>query len=148
VKENFNELGCTFEGAMDGILSKFQYGFSFTEKVWAERDNMLALADLKTRHPYGIEFFQDAYGNILKIAARRRRNPRGMSLPIEKFLHCVHDQQFSNPYGNQRPRERLSPVVDQGKLLQVDGDAAREDGHPADLHQLRLERHQGPTSPT
>lgn len=99
VTENFNELNSTLEGAMDGILSKFAYGFSLTEKVWAERDNMVWLQDLKTRHPFGINFEQDAYGNILEIKQAWGATVGGQPLPPEKFMLCVHDGLFSNPYG-------------------------------------------------
>lgn len=99
ITECFTELGSTVEGAADGVLSKYAYGFSLTEKVWAERDGMIVLADMKTRHPYGIEFEQDAYGNILEIKQGWGALAGGMPLPAEKFLLCVHDGQFSNPYG-------------------------------------------------
>jgi SPP1 gp7 family putative phage head morphogenesis protein len=100
VEECLCELSGTFESAVDGILSKFTYGFSLTEKVWAERDNMIVLDDLKTRHPYGIVFEQDAYGNILGITQGVGIATAGDQLPAEKFVLCVHDGQFSNPYGN------------------------------------------------
>lgn len=99
VTENFSELGSTLEGACDGVLSKFTYGFSFTEKVWGERNGMIWLEDMKTRHPYGIEFLQDAFGNILEIRQGFAGQGIGEPLPAEKFLLCVHDGQFSNPYG-------------------------------------------------
>lgn len=99
VSECLDELNSTVEGAADGILSKFTYGFSLTEKVWQERDNMLWLGDLKTRHPFGINFHQDAYGNILEIRQEYGQASGGVPLPPEKFLLCVHDGLFSNPYG-------------------------------------------------
>ena len=100
VEECLNELGCTFEGAADGILSKFAYGFSLTEKIWSEQNGMIHLADLKTRHPYGIQFQQDAYGNVLKIIQGFGiSGPGVLELPAQKFLLAVHDGYFSNPYG-------------------------------------------------
>lgn len=98
VRQNFAELGSTLEGAADGILSKFAYGFSLTEKVWGEQDNMIWLADLKTRHPYGINFEQDGHGNVQTIY-QGFSIEGGLSLPPEKFLLCVHNGLFNNPYG-------------------------------------------------
>jgi len=76
-----------------GIMTALDYGFSVTEKIWAERDGSIVLADLRTRRPHDWTFELDPFGEITVIKQGAREIDRS------KLMLYVHAQEFGNPYG-------------------------------------------------
>lgn len=95
VESALNEIEGTLERTMLEILTALDYGFSLSEKVWAERDDgKLGIKKIATRYPRDLTFQSDPYGNVTGL----RQN--GRDLPYEKFVHYAYDYEFGNPYGN------------------------------------------------
>ena len=63
INEVFTLLPGTFETVIFEIMSAIEYGFSVSEKVYAEREGRVVLSAIKTRDPRWFGFDQDEYGN-------------------------------------------------------------------------------------
>ncbi|MBI4185312.1 MAG: DUF935 family protein [Proteobacteria bacterium] len=102
VRWALESLAGTFEGALRGVLTALDFGYSLTEKVYegprpTPFGRRLVLAALKSRRPHGIAIRTDAFGNVEAILQER---PGGtLELPREKFVLFAHDGEFGNPYG-------------------------------------------------
>lgn len=97
LEECFDAIDGTFDKALYEMLSCLDFGFSITEKIFAENEQgRLVLSALKTRDPRPWVFEQDEYGNVTGL----RQLPNNKAdLPQGKFVHYVYNRQFSNPYG-------------------------------------------------
>lgn len=84
----------SFNATLLEILTALDYGFSFSEKVWTERDGKIMLAEVKTRHPHELSFQQDVYGNVVGVKQINRD-----LTPLDKFILYTYEGEFSNPYG-------------------------------------------------
>ena len=98
-----------FPGGWDSALRKFmralRYGYSVTEKVYAERDKgplkgKLVLDRLVELKPHYIDFECDASGKVLAIRQMPTAGQTNQGLfPPEKFVHYAYDREFENAYG-------------------------------------------------
>src|SRR5215468_4867852 len=67
-----DEMQGAYQEKLVGIMSAKQYGYSCSELIfdlvdYGEFDGKIKLADIKTRHPFGIDFETDTYGNLTAI---------------------------------------------------------------------------------
>lgn len=83
----------SLERSIDGVLTALAYGYSISEKVWAEEDGMIVLKALKTRRPHDWEFGVDVYGNLIELKQLQR------VMPVDKFVVYSYDSEFGNWYG-------------------------------------------------
>ncbi len=98
-----------FPGGWNDALKKFlralRFGYSVTEKVYAERESgplkgKLALDRLVELKPHYIDFETDASGKvgaIIQLPSAGQKGEGGYS--PAKFVHYVYDREFENPYG-------------------------------------------------
>ncbi len=110
VEFNFEQMPGSFDAKILEMLSALGYGFSIAEKIWQPIDDpqyegKIGLSDLKFRHPHGIEFEMDAYGNLLKDGIRQARK----QLPADKFFVYTYRRKFSNMYGDSDLRAAYRP---------------------------------------
>lgn len=97
----------TLEDALWEILSGMKYGFSLTEKMFVLDNGRIKIAALKTRAPHSLDFEQDPFGNVVSIEQDGDKVISGVG--PEKFIHYVHNPEFSNPYGRSDLREAYDP---------------------------------------
>ena len=83
----------SIERSIDGILSAMAYGYSISEKVWAEENGKIVLKSLKTRRPHEWEFVVDPYGNLTGLKQMQKE------MPVDKFVVYSYDSEFGNWYG-------------------------------------------------
>ena len=83
----------SLERSIDGILSALAYGFSISEKVWAEENGKIVLKALKTRRPHEWAFVVDPYGNLLGL------KQMGTEFAPDKFVVYAYASEFGNWYG-------------------------------------------------
>ena len=86
-------LDGSLERSIDGILSALAYGFSISEKVWAEENGKIVLKALKTRRPHEWAFVVDPYGNLLGL------KQMGTEFAPDKFVVYAYASEFGNWYG-------------------------------------------------
>jgi len=113
VEAALSALPGTFDEVLYSMLSALEYGFSVTERVahviddgpWAGYN---AFAALKSRAPHDIDFRSDEFGNLLAI---RQSNRQGgvKELDPSRFVVFVHQQRFSNWYGESDLRAAYAP---------------------------------------
>ena len=99
VEDNFNSK---YNGLLTydlyQTLTKFEYGFSVSEKVFEKVDNNLYLTRIKTVPPHSIDFVTDTFGKLEKIY-QRQEIESDVELPLEKMLINTNAKRFDNPYG-------------------------------------------------
>ncbi len=104
-----SEMKGTYESKLIGIMSARQYGFSISELVFdlidfGEFDGKIKLADIKTRHPWGLDFEMDAFGNLLNLIQANKPIAQ-----LWKFLIYSYQSQFANYYGESELRAAYRP---------------------------------------
>lgn len=88
------------------MLTATIYGYSVAEKVYepvldGEWAGKIALTDLKFRHPLGLDFRSDAFGNLLPNGMMQA----GRYMMADKFLIYTYRKKFSNYYGDSDLRD-------------------------------------------
>jgi len=86
--------------AMKEMTKAIAYGFSTTEVVFEEWNNMWVPRQkngLKTLDPEHIKFFSDQYGNLVKI--EQQMGGARNALPLFRTLVWVHEKEWGNFYG-------------------------------------------------
>jgi len=83
---------------LQDIVQCYEYGFSLSEKIFKNTtDGMLALKDIRPRHPSSWLLHTDDHGNITRF---EQRGPRG-SIDVEPsaLIHYPNNMRHQNPYG-------------------------------------------------
>lgn len=93
IERSLYNVDGSFNRAMKEILSALDYGFSVTEKVWEQKDNMVRLKKLASRKPHDITFEADPHGNMTACVQNAKK------LPLDKLIIYTYDYEFSNHYG-------------------------------------------------
>ena len=98
-----------FPGGWNAALKKFlralRYGYSVTEKVYAEREagalkGKLVLDRLVELKPHYLDFECDASGKVLAVKQMPTAGQKNDGVfPPEKFVHYAYDREFENAYG-------------------------------------------------
>lgn len=107
VRDNFNHIeGGVNEGIVRKILLGLDYGYSVSEKIYAEpgaadwAKGKLTLKKLNSAKPHYIDIDTDPYGDVLALLQRWVPGSlREVPLPPDKFVVYSHDKEFENPYG-------------------------------------------------
>lgn len=108
VKQVLSDLAGTLEHAILEILTSLDYGYSVTEKVFAEMtegdfSGRVTLAALKTRRPHEFKFDLDRHGNLEPngvIQEQPGQSAEGQRrMPAVKFVLMRYQGEFGNPYG-------------------------------------------------
>ena len=120
IKWNLDNLVGTLEKYLYNMLTKFDFGFSISECVWYRIEKgrwagRIGLKAIKTREPFFYMFDTDSHGNLADdgivymgsvpdsvIDAGDWQRPKsniGVRYPVNKFIICTHQEEFSNFYG-------------------------------------------------
>lgn len=118
IREMFDEMDGSLYEALLGVLTAFEYGFSISEKLYAEDGAQIRLKSLKTRKPHSFEFHADVYGNLEKDGLRQRKDSWGGAglggalgepMPVDKFVLFVNEMEFGNWYGKSELEAAYRP---------------------------------------
>jgi len=93
------DMSVPFVEQLEGILSSYENGVSFTEKQFMKDDKgRLRLKCLKTRYPDSFLVDTDVYGNINEYI---QRGFEGQNVKIQKhaIIHDINNNRYDNPYG-------------------------------------------------
>lgn len=105
-----DNLDLSFEDALRDMLSIYDYGFSLSEVVYNSpkrtRSGLWEIKAIKTRPPHTFKFEIDVHGNVLKIIQVAEQD---LEFKPGKFIHCIHQPDFGNPYGKADLRSTHDP---------------------------------------
>lgn len=83
---------------LEDIIQGYEYGFSVAEKIFKLTDDgLLALKDIKPRHPASWLLHTDDHGNVTKYEQRAASG--SLDIDPNSIIHYVNNQKFQNPYG-------------------------------------------------
>jgi len=116
IAEDLRQLPGAFTQALAEILSALTFGFSVTVTVWDLDAPRIRVKRLQTLQPDGLDFQQDAAGNIINITQQAVGGPR--TLDPQRCIHFVVDGQFGNPHGTSLLRSAYRPYFHKQNWLQ------------------------------
>ena len=128
---NFEEMEGSIDSKLLEMMSAMPYGFAVGEKVlrlidYGDYDGKVGLKALKFRKPWSIDFDQDTYGNLLPdgiLQAEKR-------LPADKFVRCVYQKTWDNPYGDSDLRVCYRPWWSKDVIMKYMAIALERFGEP------------------
>jgi SPP1 gp7 family putative phage head morphogenesis protein len=112
----------SFVDAVEGIASGREYGFSITEKVYAdikvESKTYTGINMLLTREPGSFEFYADDYGLLKKI---EQRTNKAAVIPVDrdKVIHYVHKPKWDLIYGRSELRSAYRSWYAKDQLVKL-----------------------------
>lgn len=113
----------TPEGAINEMLSAFDYGFSLQEKIYSYMDQgafkgKIGLSELRPKSPTRIEFRIDKMGNLPPDGILQRQdNGKYIVLPQDKFLLYTYQKEFDNFYGESDLKAAYRPYFVKANVL-------------------------------
>lgn len=104
VRRRLDDIDCTVERVLHGVLSALAYGYSVSELVYKPIDmgpdrGKIGLKAVKTKKPHDFAFKLDEFGNVVEDGLVQEGRPDGEDLPRQKFVHWTYGDDFGNPYG-------------------------------------------------
>ncbi len=86
------------------VLLGLDYGYSITEKVYAESEigstaGKLVLGRAISVKPHYFDFQANAHGRVLALLQKYVPGQDVLEFSPDKFIVYTHDQEFENPYG-------------------------------------------------
>ena len=97
VRQVLDNLEGTFSSRLLEIMSALDFGYSITEKVWAQDGSYLYYEALRTRAPHYFRFVADDVGNLLGVTQDYAKVKS--TLPKSKFIIYSFNKEFDNWYG-------------------------------------------------
>lgn len=103
IRWNLTHLNGGFHNALSSIMTALDYGFSVSEKIYAEVEKgpykgLLRLKQLNSCKPHWMYFIQDEFGKLLAIRQINTFSAE-IELPPEKFVVYSYTKEFENLYG-------------------------------------------------
>lgn len=106
-----NRMRGSFEEGLKKIFTARDFGFSMTEKVITEFQydgrTYQGLQQLKLRDPCTFFFYQDDYGQLLRVV--QRVSGKEQEINLAKFVYYVHNPEFDEFFGRSDLREAYRP---------------------------------------
>lgn len=99
VREVTEHMEGGFNKALLKILLGVDYGYSISEKMYAEKDGKVVLAGLKSCKPHYFDFVTDNYGALKGLLQRYVPGATDKELPPYKFAVFTYGEEFENKYG-------------------------------------------------
>src|SRR3990172_1805648 len=97
IREVLDNLEGTFTARLLEILSALDYGYSITEKVWAQEGKYFYYEALRTRAPHYFKFSADERGRLIGVT--QETGMRTGPIPPSKLVVYSFNKQFDNWYG-------------------------------------------------
>jgi phage gp29-like protein len=103
VREALEKVEGGLNGVLVDVLTALDYGYSVSERVYAEEDigkwkNKLILKRVQSLKPHYIDFVTDEFGQLQGIL-QQIVGQYGDPLPPAKFIIYTHAKEFGNFYG-------------------------------------------------
>ena len=123
----FAQFAERMQGSFIDALSKIsvgrEYGFSLTEKVFADvrigGKTWTGIGKLRGRDPSTFEFITDEYGDLKEF--RQQVGGKRITLDLGKFIHYVHNPEFDEYFGQSEIREAYRSWYHKEMLLRFWG---------------------------
>ena len=114
VRDNFNHFPDGWDKALKKLLLNIDYGYSVTEKVYADPtetgDEYTKLVRLSSVKPHYIDFFNKPTGELLSVIQRYvPGSTRELEIPVDKCVIHTHDGEFENTYGRSELEAAYRP---------------------------------------
>jgi hypothetical protein len=102
INEQFELIRGNMEDVLGEMLTALEYGYSCTEKVFAQEDGKIVLKKLKVLNPHSVQVKTDRFGDIVYV--KQSIGSKEIRIPAHKVLWYAHDKRFGQPYGNSALR--------------------------------------------
>lgn len=113
VRDNLNHFQDGWDKALKKLLLGIDYGYSVTEKVFAEPEDgtsKLKLMRLSSIKPHYLDFMNKPTGELLSVIQRYvPGSTRELEFPVDKFVIYTHDSEFENTYGRSELEAAYRP---------------------------------------